>query len=108
MCGFGQNHSGYVIDALSDPMEVEDETRGVVKWMQRTSIFNLSSVLKSGSFLFALYPCPNYNRHFHPEGNDSTVVDRQQQQAAAAATAAVTNSMSATAVCVDVLLLLLL
>ncbi|KAI8095414.1 hypothetical protein BDF21DRAFT_373586 [Thamnidium elegans] len=94
MSGFGQSHSGFVNDALSDPMEVEDEARGTVKVMQRASLFNLSSVLRLGSFLFALYRCPNYNRHFHPEGNDSSVVDHQQQQAAAAATAAVAHSMS--------------
>lgn len=95
MSGFGQSHSGFVNDVLSDPMEVEDEARGIVKVMQRASLFNLSSVLRLGSFLFALYRCPNYSRHFHPEGNDSNVVDHQQQQAAAAATAAVAHSMSA-------------
>lgn len=98
MHGFGQNHSEFVRDVLSDHMEVEDEARGTVKLMQRISLFNLSSILRLGSFLFALYPCPNYNRHFHPEGNDSAVVDQQQQQAAAAATAAMTNSMSVSAI----------
>jgi hypothetical protein len=93
MHGFGQNHYILITDAFSDQVEIEDEVRGTVKWMHRLSLFNLSSVLRFGSFLFALYPCPNYNRHFHPEGNDSAVVDHQQQQAAAAA-AAVTNSMS--------------
>lgn len=92
MHGYAQNHSKFIKEALSNPMEIEDEARGTVKLMQRVSLFNLSSVLRLGSFLFALYPCPNYNRHFHPEGNDSVVVD-QQQKAAAAATASVTNTM---------------
>lgn len=95
MYGFGQDNSMFVADTLVDQMETEEELRGVVKWMQRSSLFNLSSVLRFGSFLFASYPCPNYNRHFHPEGNGSA--DHQQQQAvaaAAAATAALTNSMS--------------
>lgn len=79
MYGFGQNSSEFVTDVLSNQMEIEDETRGSVKWMQRLHLFNLSAALRFGSFLFALYPCPNYNRHFHPEGNDSVVLDQQQQ-----------------------------
>jgi hypothetical protein len=72
---FGQNSSiSEVTDTLKDQMEVEDEARGTVKWMQRASVFNLSSVLRLGSFLFALYPCPNYSRHFHPENSSSDTV----------------------------------
>jgi hypothetical protein len=76
---FGQNSSiSEISDMLKDQMEVEDEARGTVKWMQRVSVFNLSSVLRLGSFLFALYPCPNYKRHFHPESNSDTVmIDHQ-------------------------------
>ena len=92
MYGFGQHHTGFVTDALSEPMETEDETRGVVKWMQRLHMFNLSSVLRLGSFLFASYPCPNYNRHFHPEGNDALFMDQKQQQACAAATTAAAST----------------
>lgn len=90
---YGQNQLQSVKDALSNQMEVEDEARGTVKLMQRTSLFNLSSVLRLGSFLFALYPCPNYNRHFHPEGNDPVVMD-QQQQAVTPASAVLTNPTS--------------
>lgn len=92
MYGFGQNHSKFLTDALADQMEAEDVTRGAVKWMQRSSLFNISTVLRWGSFLFALYPCPNYSRHFHPDGSDSIVIDQQKQQASAAAAAAVAVS----------------
>lgn len=79
---FGQNFSiSDIAEVLKDQMEIEDEVRGTVKWMQRTSVFNLSSVLRLGSFLFALYPCPNYSRHFHPDNsNDSAIIDHQPLQ----------------------------
>ncbi|GAN01005.1 hypothetical protein MAM1_0004d00434 [Mucor ambiguus] len=78
---FGKSATATIAHTLSEhPMEVEDETRGVTKWMQKTSLFNMASALKLGQCLFALYPCPNYNRHFHPEGSDSVVIEQQQQQ----------------------------
>ncbi|RCI07190.1 hypothetical protein CU098_010732 [Rhizopus stolonifer] len=83
---FGSNYSSSVTEALMNQMEVEDEIRGSVKWMQRNAVFNLSSILRLGTFLFALYPCPNYSRHYHPESssssfqNDLSLAVGQQQE----------------------------
>ncbi|KAI8997741.1 hypothetical protein BDB01DRAFT_902076 [Pilobolus umbonatus] len=56
-----------LINSTEQVVEAEDETRPTVKHMSRSSLFNLSSILRLGTFLFASYPCPNYSRHFHPQ-----------------------------------------
>lgn len=75
----GQSTQASVVDTLKFNMDTVAEVGTITKWMQKPLLFNLPAVLKSGLFLYALYPCPNYSRHFHPEGNDSAMFDQHQQ-----------------------------
>ncbi|KAI9483439.1 MAG: hypothetical protein EXX96DRAFT_142328 [Benjaminiella poitrasii] len=78
MYAFGRKSTTSLLELSKNQMEVEDEIHGTAKWMQKLSLFNLSSVLRLRTFLFAVYPCPNYKRHFHPEGSESIIVEQQQ------------------------------
>ncbi|CAO3698734.1 unnamed protein product [Rhizopus microsporus] len=72
---FGQSIFTTVGNALVDRLEQEDDFRNVTKWIQKSSLFNISSVLRLGSLLIATYSCPNYERHYHPvEAGDPSSV----------------------------------
>lgn len=64
---FAARISPSINDALAAHMQIEDEMRGSVKWMQRTVTFNIPSVLKKSKLLFAVYPCPKYHQHYIPK-----------------------------------------
>ncbi|EIE85658.1 hypothetical protein RO3G_10368 [Rhizopus delemar RA 99-880] len=80
---FGHHIFSSIGDATKDRLETEDGFRESTRWMQRSSLFNISSVLRQGSLLLASYICPNYSRHYHPTDTGD--------QSAAAALAAVSN-----------------
>ncbi|KAI8327471.1 hypothetical protein EDC96DRAFT_531823, partial [Choanephora cucurbitarum] len=85
---FASKISPSISDALAAHMQTEDEMRGSVKWMQRTSTFSVPSVLRKSKLLFAEFPCPEYHQHYHPkthpdnfqEFNSATNFNSQEQK----------------------------
>lgn len=80
---FGHHIFLSIGEATKDRLETEDGLRESTRWMQRSSLFSISSVLRQGSLLLASYICPNYSRHYHPTDTGDP--------SAAAALAAVSN-----------------
>ncbi|KAI8967702.1 hypothetical protein BDF20DRAFT_982257 [Mycotypha africana] len=72
---FGHNYSASIDDTLAVRMDDEDESRISTVWMHRSLLFDLSSIFRIGSFSFALYALPNYDRHFHPEATGPIIDD---------------------------------
>jgi hypothetical protein len=69
MYAFGQS---YHVEALDrNAREVNEDLRGCTKWIHPSGLFQLVSVLRLGTFLFASYPCPSYNRHFHAQNESA-------------------------------------